>query len=167
MDICNEIRYLCSCILGLQATTITSFFSASAAMCSAYITYKNRVELQEYHIAEQMAQKRKELVDKYKCVILDRRLSVIDEFYNNCSMLLDTFLKDTKKEPSVFLSMQKFSSQYSEQTLAFRKNLVYFIQAIDKTLAENINHNLEYYQDRIINIFDGPLYNEVEQLIKK
>lgn len=154
MDICNEIRYLCSCILGLQATTITSFFSASAAICSAYVTYRNRVELKEYHIAEKKAQKRKELVDKYKCVILDRRLSVIDEFYTNCSMLLDTFLKDTEKEPSTFLLMQNFSSQYSKEILMFRKNLVYFIQALDEPLAENISHNLEDYQDKIISIFD-------------
>lgn len=150
----NEVCYTFFSVLDTLLPLIPPIASAIAAGVSAYVAYKNRKELKLYQAAEKKYKKQKELADKYKTVILDRKLDVIENFYRNCSDLLDDFYEYTDKEPSIYVCIQRFLSNYSLQTLMFSKHFTIFVKAIDTKLGQSIEDILIKYQDKIIITFD-------------
>ena len=136
-------------VVSPMLTSISSFCSAIAAIFSAYVAYKNRMELKRYHQSEKIEKKQRQLYDKYKSVILERRIFVIDEFYDGCQIQAENLLESLNNNVSIQLSMQQFLSGYSEQILYFRKNIISFVKAIDKELEQRLDCDLETFQDRI------------------
>ncbi len=127
----------------------TSLCSACAAIASAYVAQKNRLELKEYHLAEKAENKRRELSEKYKSIILERRLFAIDDFYDGCCDLTNNLQYMLNNEVCIREAMQQFLSSHSEKMLQFQKDMLSFVEAIDKILEQSLAHDLEEFQDRI------------------
>ena len=163
---------------------VTSLCSAFAAIASAYVAHKSRMELKEHYRYEKIEKKQRILSEKYKSIILERRLFAIDEFYEGCQIQAENLFNNLNNEVSIQESMQQFSSGYSEQILQFRKDMLSFVEAIDKTLEQSLDQGLEEFQDRISSLSestfsrDNPeepapkyrirlLYNKINDLLRQ